>query len=253
MASCFPPSRRPDSACAPSCAIAACSASRRAATPATAAPARYGSTARHFIPASMPAFRAAGRQVTTIEGLAQDGALHPMQQAFLNAQAFQCGFCAAGMIMTAAALERRTARGPAARAQGQPMPVHRLSVDPRRLCRRDRNRGGRCRQGLRRQRPEPVRRRHRHRPGALHHGRGGRGAFAPQGAALAPRPRPHPRHRTRQGHGGAGGGRDLHLGGRSTPALQHRAARGSSGRPGRHLCSRQRRALRRPADRRRRR
>lgn len=52
----------------------------------------------------MPAFRAAGRAVTTIEGLAQDGALHPMQQAFLNAQAFQCGFCAAGMIMTAAAL-----------------------------------------------------------------------------------------------------------------------------------------------------
>ena len=52
----------------------------------------------------MPAFRAAGRAVTTIEGLAQDGALHPMQQAFLDAQAFQCGYCAAGMIMTAAAL-----------------------------------------------------------------------------------------------------------------------------------------------------
>ena len=42
----------------------------------------------------MPAFRAAGRAVTTIEGLAQDGALHPMQQAFLDAQAFQCGYCA---------------------------------------------------------------------------------------------------------------------------------------------------------------
>ncbi len=57
----------------------------------------------------MPAFRAAGRVVTTIEGLAPDGALHPMQQAFLDAQAFQCGYCAAGMIMTAAALgdERR--------------------------------------------------------------------------------------------------------------------------------------------------
>src|SRR6476661_2011726 len=52
----------------------------------------------------VPAFRAAGREITTIEGLAQDGALHPMQQAFLNAQSFQCGFCAAGMIMTAAAL-----------------------------------------------------------------------------------------------------------------------------------------------------
>jgi CO/xanthine dehydrogenase Mo-binding subunit/aerobic-type carbon monoxide dehydrogenase small subunit (CoxS/CutS family) len=51
-----------------------------------------------------PAFRAAGRQVTTIQGLAPNGALHPMQQAFLDAQAFQCGFCAAGMIMTSAAL-----------------------------------------------------------------------------------------------------------------------------------------------------
>jgi putative selenate reductase molybdopterin-binding subunit len=50
----------------------------------------------------LPAFRAEGRNITTIEGLAQDGKLHPMQQAFLDAQAFQCGFCAAGMIMTAA-------------------------------------------------------------------------------------------------------------------------------------------------------
>jgi len=50
----------------------------------------------------MPAFRAADREVTTIEGLAPEGGLHPMQQAFLDAQAFQCGFCTAGMIMTAA-------------------------------------------------------------------------------------------------------------------------------------------------------
>jgi len=53
----------------------------------------------------MPAFRAAGRKVTTIEGLAESGHLHPVQQAFMDAQAFQCGFCAAGMIMTAAALD----------------------------------------------------------------------------------------------------------------------------------------------------
>ena len=52
----------------------------------------------------MPAFRAAGRAITTIEGLAPDHGLHPMQRAFLDAQAFQCGFCAAGMIMTAASL-----------------------------------------------------------------------------------------------------------------------------------------------------
>jgi CO/xanthine dehydrogenase Mo-binding subunit len=53
----------------------------------------------------VPAFRAAGHVVTTIEGLAQGGRLHPMQRAFVDAQAFQCGYCAAGMIMTAAALD----------------------------------------------------------------------------------------------------------------------------------------------------
>ena len=52
----------------------------------------------------VPAYRAEGREVTTIEGLACNGNLHPMQQAFLDAQAFQCGFCAAGMIMTSASL-----------------------------------------------------------------------------------------------------------------------------------------------------
>ena len=52
----------------------------------------------------VPAFRAEGREVTTLQGLACDGKLHPMQQRFLDAQAFQCGFCAAGMIMTSASL-----------------------------------------------------------------------------------------------------------------------------------------------------
>src|SRR5215217_5221403 len=47
------------------------------------------------------AYRAEDIQVTTIEGLAKDGELHPMQQQFLDAQGFQCGFCTAGMIMTA--------------------------------------------------------------------------------------------------------------------------------------------------------
>ncbi|WP_237481775.1 molybdopterin-dependent oxidoreductase [Lichenibacterium dinghuense] len=56
----------------------------------------------------IPAFRARGRAVTTIEGLAGDGGdLHPMQRAFLDAQGFQCGFCTAGIIMTAAALDQR--------------------------------------------------------------------------------------------------------------------------------------------------
>ena len=52
----------------------------------------------------IPAFRADGHQVTTIEGLAQNGDLHPMQRAFMQAAGFQCGFCTAGMIMTAATL-----------------------------------------------------------------------------------------------------------------------------------------------------
>ena len=40
-----------------------------------------------------------GRELTTVEGLAQNGQLDPVQQAFLKHQAFQCGFCTSGMIM----------------------------------------------------------------------------------------------------------------------------------------------------------
>jgi putative selenate reductase molybdopterin-binding subunit len=54
----------------------------------------------------VPAFRADGHAVTTIEGLAPDGGIHPMQQAFLNAQAFQCGFCTSGMILTCVSLNQ---------------------------------------------------------------------------------------------------------------------------------------------------
>ncbi|MEA2894901.1 MAG: hypothetical protein QOJ84_516 [Bradyrhizobium sp.] len=54
----------------------------------------------------IPAFRADGHAITTIEGLAPDGGTHPMQQAFLNAQAFQCGFCTSGMILTCASLNQ---------------------------------------------------------------------------------------------------------------------------------------------------
>lgn len=51
-----------------------------------------------------PAFRADGREVTTIEGLGSPGALHPVQRQFRDAPGFQCGFCTAGMIMTTAKL-----------------------------------------------------------------------------------------------------------------------------------------------------
>jgi len=46
----------------------------------------------------------AGKQITTIEGLAQNGELHPLQAAWIEAQAPQCGYCQSGQIMTAAAL-----------------------------------------------------------------------------------------------------------------------------------------------------
>ncbi|WP_290878501.1 (2Fe-2S)-binding protein [Fischerella sp.] len=51
-----------------------------------------------------PAMRIANQSVTTIEGLSENGELAPMQQAFLQGQGFQCGFCTPGMIMSAAKL-----------------------------------------------------------------------------------------------------------------------------------------------------
>jgi len=50
---------------------------------------------------------AEGRDVTTIEGLASGVALHPLQQAFIEEQAGQCGYCLCGIIMGAAALLNR--------------------------------------------------------------------------------------------------------------------------------------------------
>jgi len=50
------------------------------------------------------AWEARGRRVETIEGLARDGRLHPVQEAFLAESAFQCGFCTPGMIVTVKAL-----------------------------------------------------------------------------------------------------------------------------------------------------
>lgn len=51
-----------------------------------------------------PVGRASGKKITTIEGLEKDGKLHPLQEAFLKADALQCGYCTSGMIMAAAGL-----------------------------------------------------------------------------------------------------------------------------------------------------
>jgi carbon-monoxide dehydrogenase small subunit len=50
------------------------------------------------------AVQADGREVTTIEGLATDGELNPVQEAFVKNYAFQCGYCTPGMVMTSYAL-----------------------------------------------------------------------------------------------------------------------------------------------------
>lgn len=55
-----------------------------------------------------------GRQITTIEGLGAAGELHPLQQAFIDEQAGQCGYCLSGMLMASAALlDRNPAAGEA--------------------------------------------------------------------------------------------------------------------------------------------
>jgi len=54
----------------------------------------------------LPVSAAAGTQITTVEGLASDGKLHPVQQAFLDEQAAQCGYCTSGMVISAAGLLR---------------------------------------------------------------------------------------------------------------------------------------------------
>ena len=57
-----------------------------------------------------PVSRVSGKQITTIEGLEKDGKLHPLQEAFLKADALQCGYCTSGMIMSATALLNKNAR-----------------------------------------------------------------------------------------------------------------------------------------------
>ena len=79
---------------------------------------------------SVLAVQADGHEVTTIEGLATDGQLHPMQQAFHENHALQCGYCTPGMIMQSIDLladnPDPTEDEVRARPRGQPLPLHRL-------------------------------------------------------------------------------------------------------------------------------
>jgi len=56
------------------------------------------------------AVQAAGQEVTTIEGVASDGQLHPLQEAFIQYGAVQCGFCTPGTVLSSIALLRETPR-----------------------------------------------------------------------------------------------------------------------------------------------
>ena len=66
---------------------------------------------------SIPLGGVAGREVTTLEGLAAGGVLHPVQQAFIDTQAAQCGYCLNGMLMATVALLQRHPRPSDAQAR----------------------------------------------------------------------------------------------------------------------------------------
>jgi aerobic-type carbon monoxide dehydrogenase small subunit (CoxS/CutS family) len=55
-----------------------------------------------------PVSKVAGKDITTIEGLAKNGRLHPLQEAFIQADAMQCGYCTPGMILSGVGLLKKT-------------------------------------------------------------------------------------------------------------------------------------------------
>ncbi len=76
---------------------------------ANAAPARFFSTGFRLVPARSRASEAAGKEITTIEGVAANGKLHPVQEAFIECDAMQCGYCTPGMIVASVALLKKNA------------------------------------------------------------------------------------------------------------------------------------------------
>jgi aerobic-type carbon monoxide dehydrogenase small subunit (CoxS/CutS family) len=55
-----------------------------------------------------PVSKVSGKDITTIEGLAENGRLHPLQEAFIQADAMQCGYCTPGMILSGVGLLKKT-------------------------------------------------------------------------------------------------------------------------------------------------
>ncbi len=125
-----------------------------AATPASAAPASSMSTARRSNPCTLLALQAEGRSVLTIEGVATGDTLHPMQEAFRNNHALQCGFCTPGMVMSALDLVKNNPDPDRTRdpriSRRQSLPLHRLSQH---RAGDRRGRGGDARRGAAGQRP----------------------------------------------------------------------------------------------------
>jgi len=79
-----------------------------------------------------PVSEAAGKKIVTIEGLASNGRLHPVQAAFLEQEAFQCGYCTSGMIVASVALLRINPKPSAADvAEGLTRNVCRCGTHPR--------------------------------------------------------------------------------------------------------------------------
>lgn len=75
---------------------------------------------------------AAGKPITTIEGLEKNGALHPVQQAFIDADAFQCAYCTSGMIVSSVALlEKNPDPAPADIVQSLQGNICRCGAHPR--------------------------------------------------------------------------------------------------------------------------
>ena len=130
-----------------------------AASTASAGRARCFSTGESARSCIAFAVEVDGSSITTVEGLAPDGQLNPLQQAFLEQHGLQCGYCTPGMLLRATEFLRENPAPTASRGsrgdREQPVPLHRLPVHRRRAARRRRSAAGGARRG------DPTRRRRR--------------------------------------------------------------------------------------------